>query len=208
MSNGFECDAEIVAGFGIVRPEGYRRPQRGQRALEILRPPAGRPEVILRIEERGRELHGTGKLGERPLCISELTEHEAAPIVGFRHFRRVTNRVGEERGGTRQILAPLGNNAEQVVGLGRRGTDLERRPQACVRAFEIVSLEISTRGGEGGRRARCSANRSGFRLGSIRRRWNPKQGWRHDPDAPRGNTPHSAILIPAISDSAVSNQRS
>ena len=117
---------EVVPGFGMARPKRDRRTQRRQRALQIFRPPAGRTEVILRIEERGRELHRTGELGERAWRVTQLPEHEATAIVRFRHCGCVADRVRKHAPPHRKILATLGDEPEQVVRLGRCGILLER----------------------------------------------------------------------------------
>ena len=120
-----EHDAEVVLRFGVPWIELHGALQRGQRAIEIARPPERGAEMIVRVEElrrHGRRLAEAGDGVGRP---SELAEREAEPIAGAGHVRGLRERRFERGRGAGPVSLPLeldaaGEEPRRVAGDGVR----------------------------------------------------------------------------------------
>ena len=128
-----EHDAEVVLRFGVPWIELHGALQRGQRAIEIARPPERGAEMIVRVEEprrHGRRLAEAGDGVGRP---SELAEREAEPIAGAGHGRVLRERRFERGRGAGPVSLPLELDAvrEQARRVAGDGVRLRLSPTRC-----------------------------------------------------------------------------
>ena len=122
-----EHDAEVVLRFGMPGIELHGALQRGERAVEIARPPQRGAEMIVRVEElrrHGRRLAEAGDGVGRP---SELAEREAEPVAGAGHVRRLLEGRFERGCGAGPILLPLELDAAGEEPRGVRGAGVRLR---------------------------------------------------------------------------------
>ena len=168
-----EHDAEVVLRFGMPGVERHGALQRGQRAIEIARPPERGAEMIVRVEElrrHGRRLAEAGDGLSRP---AELAERETEPIAGAGHVRRPL-----ERGFERCRSAGPVTAAARARRRGRRAAWHRRRrrppstvPRRCRDARRLRRPAAGSRA--------CSVVRA-----VSRRRAPMDDRCRHDPFSP------------------------
>ena len=166
-----EHDAEVVLRFGMPGIERHGALQRGQRAIEIARPPQRGAEMVVRVEELRRHRRRLAEAGDGVGRPSELAERETEAIAGAGHVRGPLERRFERGRGAGPVAVPLELDAAGESAWRRR----RRRPPSAV-----------PRHGPG-LAAPAQASRSIASVFSVRAAGKGEHPWttdRHDPVSP------------------------